>query len=269
MNAIDLHNISVTLKDRQALRNVNLAVARGRMLGLIGPNGAGKTTLLRALLKLVPIQGGSASLQGRSIEDWSAREIARTIAYLPQDHTVHWPLDARRVVELGRIPHLGAWDKPASRDALIVDEMMRQTETERFGHRSITTLSAGERARVMLARILATEAPIVLADEPVAALDPFHQLHVLELLANSAARGGTVIVVLHDLTLASRFCDELCLLDTGECVAQGSPDDVLSESRLAQTYRVGSVRGRHDGQQYVLPWTRESEDRRQRTESED
>ena len=250
---LEAERISVELGQRAVVNQVSLRVAAGQLLALIGPNGAGKTTLLAALAGLRRFRG-EVRLQGRSLATWGRRERARALAYLPQGHIAHWPLTVRRLVELGRLPHLAPWRVPAAADRLAVEAAMQRTDVAELAERAFDTLSGGEQARTMLARVLAVEAPLVLADEPVAALDPYHQLRVMELLRDYADSGAAVVVVLHDLTLAARFCDALLLLHEGALLAQGPADTVLSSAHLAEAYRVVALRGEHENQRYVLPW---------------
>ena len=255
MTLLEAERISVDLGGRTVVKQVSLRAAAGQLLALIGPNGAGKTTLLAALAGLRRFRG-SVRLQGRPLATLGRRERARVLAYLPQGHIAHWPLTVRRLVELGRLPHLAPWRTPVAADRLSVEEAMQRTDIAELAERPFDTLSGGERARVMLARVLAVEAPLVLADEPVAALDPYHQLRVMELLRDYADSGAALVVVLHDLTLAARFCDELLLLREGALVARGPADEVLSAAHLAEAYRVTALRGEHEDRRYVLPWRR-------------
>ena len=252
---LEADRIRVTLDERMVVDGVSLHVAAGQLLALIGPNGAGKTTLLAALAGLRPHQG-TVRLLGHPRDALPGRERARTLAYLPQGHLAHWPLTVRRLVELGRLPHLAPWRAPVAADRLAVTEALQRADLVDLAERPFDTLSGGERARVMLARVLAVEAPLVLADEPVAALDPYHQLRVMELLRDYADGGAALIVVLHDLSLAARFCDELLLLHEGRLLARGPAEQVLSTAHLAEAYRVTALRGAHEGQHYVLPWRR-------------
>ena len=252
---LEAKQISVELGQRTVVNHVSLRVATGQLLALIGPNGAGKTTLLAALAGLRRFRG-EVWLQGRPLAAWGRRARARTLAYLPQGHIAHWPLTVRRLVELGRLPHLAPWHAPTAADRLAVEAAMQRTDVAELAERSFDSLSGGERARTMLARVLAVEAPLVLADEPVAALDPYHQLRVMELLRDYADSGAAVVVVLHDLTLAARFCDALLLLHQGSLLAQGPAAAVLSSAHLAEAYRVAALHGEHEGQRYVLPWRR-------------
>jgi len=151
---------------------------------------------------------------------------------------VQWPLKVQRVVELGRLPHLPWWRSGNNDDTHVIEEAMQNAEVAHLSQRVVTSLSGGERTRVLLARVFATQSTIILADEPVASLDPYHQLHVMELLQQHARNGGAVIVVLHDLTLAARFCDRLLLLHQGKVAASGAVNEVLKPAVLATVYGV-------------------------------
>src|ERR1019366_2579814 len=199
--------LSVTLSGRAVLKNISLALSPGHLVALVGPNGAGKTTLLRALAGLVP-SDGAVHVGGDALSSLPLRERARRFAYLPQGHIVHWPLPAQDIVALGRYPH-GATD-PARltlRDTEAVLRAMQATDVVEFSDRRVTELSGGERSRVALARVLAVEAPVILADEPTASLDPRHQIDVMKSLRAAADKAALVIVVTHDLGLAARFAD--------------------------------------------------------------
>jgi iron complex transport system ATP-binding protein len=161
-----------------------------------------------------------------------------------------------RLVALGRLPHQGPWQAMSDSDRVAIGRAMAATDVGHLAGRVITHLSGGERLRVHLARALATEPEVLLADEPVAALDPYHQLQAMELLRDTAHRGGAVLVVLHDLSLALRYCDRLVLLDGGRMVASGPPAEVLDDTRLAEVYQVTALRGRHEDVPYLLPWRR-------------
>lgn len=240
---LEAQNLTVALGGRAVIEAVDLTVAPGEIVALVGPNGAGKSTLVRALAGLLAPAAGSIRLDGAAAADLGPRERARRLSYLPQEPLLHWPMTVERLVALGRLPHLDAFRRPQPADAAAIEAALAATETAAFRHRPATQLSAGERARVLLARALATTAPLLLADEPVAALDPYHQLHVMELLAGQAAAGRSVVVVLHELTLAVRFCPRVVLLHAGRIVADGRPESVLSDANLAATYGVKAARG--------------------------
>jgi iron complex transport system ATP-binding protein len=232
---------------------VSVELAAGEVLGLIGPNGAGKSTLMRAMLGLVPLDAGSCQLQGRTLAHWSMRERARQMAYLPQNTQSHWPLLVARVIALGRLPHLSYWQRPGSEDREAIARAVQLTEVEDLLDRVVTTLSGGERMRVNLARMLASGAPLLLADEPIASLDPYHQFHVMEIFAEHARSGGSVLVVLHDLNYAARFCDRLLLLDHGKSVVEGAPVEVLQPDILRRVYGIDTRWVESDELSLIVP----------------
>jgi iron complex transport system ATP-binding protein len=248
------HVLRVTLGGRVVLNDVSLSLTRGHLVALVGPNGAGKTTLLRALAGLLPSQG-EVTVGGDKLSSLSLRERARRFAYLPQGHVVHWPLPARDIVALGRIPH-GATDpaRLTPKDAEAVERAMQATEVVEFGDRRVTELSGGERSRVALARVLAVEAPVILADEPTASLDPRYQIDVMTNLRKAADGGVLVIVVTHDLGLAARFADTVLVLSEGRLVAQGSPAEALSEQIMADVFRISAYRAEHQREAVIVPW---------------
>ena len=256
MTLLQATGIRVRLGDNDVLAGVDLGLAPGELIGLIGPNGAGKTTLLRVLARLLAPDTGSIVYDGAPVAEIGRRAFAREVAYLAQNAPLHWPITVRRLVALGRIPRLGPWTRPTDADAAAIDTALEQADIADLAERIVTTLSGGERLRTLLARALATEPHVLLADEPIAALDPYHQLHVMQLLRELAGRGGAVIAVLHDLTLAARFCDRLVLLDGGAVVADGPPDAVLKPVNIETVYRIDAHFGRRGDQAYVVPWTR-------------
>jgi iron complex transport system ATP-binding protein len=250
---LEAQNIAVRFGQAAVLRSVDLAVASEEMVGLIGPNGSGKTTLLRVLANLRAPDGGSVTLDGRDLAAVGERELAKKIAYLAQGGDVHWSMRVEALVGLGRLPHRRAFRDRARSDTAAIERAMNAADIMQLRDRTMAHLSGGERVRVLLARALAVEAALLLADEPVAALDPLHQLRVMELLRD-AARGGTgVIVVLHDLSLAARFCYRLVLIAGGEIVAEGRPADVLTPANLARAYGVDIVCGVSEGLPFYLP----------------
>lgn len=237
-------DVRVSVESRALLDGVDAELHAGEMVGLIGPNGAGKTTLLRVLAKLLDPLGGDVSLDGIPFAQITPAAFARRCAYLAQGAHAHWPLSVERVIALGRLPHLDWRQQLGDNDRNIIDAAMRAAEVFDLRERAVTTLSGGERMRVLLARIFASQPQIILADEPIAALDPYHQLHVMELLrehAHSDNRSRAVIAVLHDLNLAARFCDRLLLMAHGRIVANGSPREVLTAENLRNVYGVNAL----------------------------
>ena len=246
--------LNVELAGRLVLNDVSLALSSGHLVALVGPNGAGKTTLLRALAGLVP-SVGAVEISGAALSSLSLRDRARRFAYLPQGHIVHWPLPARDIVALGRYPH-GATDpaRLTPKDTEAVVRAMQATDVVEFSERSVTELSGGERSRVALARVLAVEAPVILADEPTASLDPRHQFDVMKSLRASADKGVLVIVVTHDLGLAARFADTVLVLSAGRLVSQGTPAEALSEKIMGDVFRISAYRAEYQREAVIVPW---------------
>ena len=242
MNAaiLSAQDVSVRLGDATVVGHASVALHTGEMVVLVGPNGAGKTTLIRALAGLIPAQGHIA-LDGRALDIVPPRERARRIAYLPQGNTFHWPLPVAAIVRLGRTPHGDPFSRPTEADQAAVRRALAATATEVFAERPVTTLSGGERARVALARALATEAAVLLVDEPTVSLDPRHQLVVMGLLRDAARAGGAVLAVVHDLALAARFADRVLIMDRGRLIVDATPGEALSAERIADTFGVDAV----------------------------
>lgn len=228
------------------LDGIGLTVPPGRMLGLVGPNGAGKTTLLRTIAGLNRPSRGRVVLEGRPVHDLRPRVLARRIAYLPQETALAFPFTAYQVTLMGRHPHLGRFAVEGEADHTAAERAMVATGTTHLADRSMATLSGGERQLVLLAKALAQDAPVLLADEPVSALDLRHQLAVLRLLRACADAGRTVLVVLHDLNLAARYCTELALLAGGRVLATGAPAHVLTPEHLGEAYAVRAAVRRDD-----------------------
>ena len=251
---VTARDVNVTLAGRLVLRDISLTLSPGHLVALVGPNGAGKTTLLRALAGLVPASG-VVHVRGDALSSLSLRERARRFAYLPQGHLVHWPLPVRDIVALGRYPH-GATDpaRLTAKDAEAVLRAMQAADVMDFSERRVTELSGGERSRVALARALAVEAPVILADEPVSSLDPRHQLDVMKTLRAVADKGALVIVVTHDLGLAARFADNVLVLSDGRLVSQGAPAEALAEQVMAEVFRISAYRAEFQREAVIVPW---------------
>lgn len=252
-STLSLRNACVDYDARPILKSVSVTFTGGELVGLIGPNGAGKTTLLRACASLAPLSSGDVLLNGTPLSKWDRRALARTVGYLAQEHAVMWPIAAERLVALGRLPHLGPWDTLSDADQAAVEKAMAGTDVLHLTGRPVTALSGGELTRVLLARLLAGSPDVLLADEPVSGLDPAHAMQVLEIFRALAREGHAVVVVLHDLTLAARYCDRLVLMDGGQVVADDAPLEVLTPARLAASYGITADVVNHGNAPLVVP----------------
>ncbi|SDH62738.1 ABC transporter ATP-binding protein [Bosea robiniae] len=252
--AITASRITVSLGGKPILHDVDAQIRPGEVLGLIGPNGAGKTTLLRVLAALLTPDCGGVDYDGASARALGRAALARRIAFLAQGGEAQGALSVEALVGLGRLPHRRPFAEAGEVDRQAVTRALALCDVTGFAARAVGTLSGGERRRVLLARALAVEASYLLADEPLAGLDPQHQLDTLQLLRRISREGTGVVVVLHDLTLAGRFCDRLLLLDHGRRVADGAPADVLDDDRLAQVFGIHALRSSQAGESFLLPW---------------
>ena len=233
---LEVRNLEVQRGGRSCLHPLSFELGAGECMAVLGPNGAGKSTLLRAILALQPHQG-SVRVEGRELARLEASERARLLAYLPQRSLLDAPLSVRSVVAQGRFAHASSARGEASRQG--VEAALRLLDLSPLAERAFTRLSYGEQRRVLLARALATEAPLLLLDEPSAALDLEQSLRLFATLEGFCRRGGSVLVVLHDLNEACRWAQRVLVLHRGQLVAQGAPDAVLHAQTLAEVWQVG------------------------------
>ncbi|WP_227130854.1 heme ABC transporter ATP-binding protein [Halorubellus salinus] len=233
---IRVEDLTVSLGGTHVLDDVSMAVDDGEFVGLVGPNGAGKTTLLRCLSGVLSPDDGVVTVDGDAVGSLGAREASRRIAVVPQDTQLAFDFSVRDVVAMGRTPHRGRFDRASSEDHDVVDRAMDRTEVAQFAEKAITAVSGGERQRVVLARALAQEAPVLLLDEPTASLDVNHQVRTLDLVADLVEDGRTAVAAIHDLSLAARYCDRLVLLADGGVVAAGPPERVLERATVADAF---------------------------------
>ena len=235
---IEAHCLHVSSRDRAIVRDVSFNVGAGQLVGLAGPNGAGKTTLLKAIAGILR-SDGQLTLAGQNASGMAAPERARHIAYLPQTRPLAWDLPAEDVVALGRFSAgAGAYHTMASGERAAVIAAMAKADAGHLAGRSFRSLSGGEQARLHIARLLCSPAPILLLDEPCAALDIAHQLSLMDILRTEAAAGRTIMVVMHDLQLAERFCPRLMVMRDGLLVADGAASAILSPSCLQTVFGV-------------------------------
>lgn len=236
--ALELRGVTLALGGSPVLRGVDLALGEGEVLGLLGRNGSGKTTLVRVATRVLEPDAGEARLGGRLLASYTRRELARTLAVVPQETSVPFAFRTLEVVLMGRAPHLGLLGFESDRDIARAMQAMERVGIAHLADRPVTVLSGGERQLVVLARALAQDASILLLDEPTAFLDLRHRLAVLTLVRELARSGRSAIVVSHDLGLAARFCDRLALLCDGVVLASGPPGEVLVPGALRRAFGI-------------------------------
>lgn len=237
MTALAASRLTASRGSAALISDVTFSAEGGEFIGLAGPNGAGKTTLLRALAGLEIPAGGRAVVDGRDIRALGPRDRARTISYLPQAREVAWAITAEAVAALGRFAY-GSPARLGGEDRAAVTRALGLTGADGFRSRTMPTLSGGEQARVHLARALAAETPVLLADEPTAALDPKHQQAIMGALRARADSGAIVIAALHDLRLAARWCTRLIVMQSGRIAADGAASDVLTPTLVEDVFGV-------------------------------
>jgi iron complex transport system ATP-binding protein len=253
---IDIRNVSFAYDAKSpVLRDVSLSVNTGQAIGLIGPNGSGKSTLLRLVSRGLRPDQGSIQLNGKNISDFKTRDIARCLAMVEQQRTIGFDFTVRDVVAMGRLPHRSRWSSESRTDREAIERAMCWAEVEDLSGRSVRTLSGGEGQRVFLALALAQEPEVLLLDEPTAFLDLRHQLSFLSIVKDRIAAGLTVMLAIHDLTLAAQIADLLAMLGNGLVACEGSPEEVLTMENIRTVFDVDAVVGQHSDPKmlYVLP----------------
>ena len=238
MTKLIANALTVTADQKALVREASLELTQGELIVVLGPNGAGKTSMIRGLLGLETPSAGSAHLDGVAIGQLTPAARAQKVAYLPQIRPLAWPNQVRDIVALGRFSHGAALGRLKPKDADAVDRAIDACDLGHLVDRSADTLSDGELARVHCARALATEAPLLIADEPPAALDPRHQFRILDLIKSFVDGGGGALLVLHDIELAARYATRLIWMKDGQIIADGPPEETLSAERLADVYQI-------------------------------
>jgi iron complex transport system ATP-binding protein len=236
--SLRIDNLTMKLKRQPILQDISAVFELGKITVLLGPNGAGKSTLLRCIAGLIEPTSGSITLQGQPLKNIAVKQRAKMIALLSQSAEIQWNITVRTLVALGRIPHHGWFANDSAADNAAIETAMTATDVAQFADRTIFTLSGGEKARVMLARVLAGTPQWLLADEPLAHLDLAHQLEVLQIFKDSARNGCGVVLVLHDLHQAARVADHIIFLSQGKIVCVGLPNKTLSTENIANIYNV-------------------------------
>jgi len=252
MSTLRFTDIRVMRQQQALLDGISFDVKPGQCVVLLGSNGAGKTTLLRSTLGLIPTASGHITL-GESVDPRTLKPEARArhIAYLPQMRSLAWPISVSAAVALGRYAYTEQRSAYHKSHQQAIERALTSCGLTALAERSTDTLSGGELARVHIARAFATEAPLLLADEPIDALDPLHQWQVMTLIKHYTNRGNSALIALHDISLAARFADHVILLKKGTIIAQGPPSSTLTQETLKQTYGVNTILGEAQGYQSI------------------
>jgi iron complex transport system ATP-binding protein len=251
MTAIDVRGVGVSLDGQRILTDINLSVAPGEVVALVGPNGAGKSTLLAAISGDIAISEGSVEIAAKNLRDYSNLELARERSVLTQDNQLSFPFTVGQVVSMGRNP----WARTVKydEDELAIAEAMVAMDVDQLATRRFTSLSGGEKARVSLARVLAQRTPVVMLDEPTAALDLRHQEDVMRAIRALATAGTAVLVVVHDLSLAAAYADRVAIVARGTVIAVGAPREVLTAERVSSVYGLSVDVSLASGRPVVVP----------------
>lgn len=234
-----LEQVTYRIPNRTLLHPIDLTFEIGKVYGLIGHNGSGKSTLIKLLANQQPCSGGRLTLKQREIQAWGSREFAREVAYLPQHLPAATNLTARELIQMGRYAWNGLFGRNKQQDQQAVEQALALTHTEAFADQLVDTLSGGERSRIWLAMLLAQQSRFLLLDEPLAALDIAHQVEVMQLIQQLTRQLNIgVVIVIHDVNLAARFCDQLIALHSGQLLMQGSPDELMTQDNLDAIYGI-------------------------------
>jgi iron complex transport system ATP-binding protein len=234
---LKLEKVSFSYSGRDVLKEITLTIPAQSLLALIGPNGSGKTTLLRVMSKILRPQGGVVLLEEKPLARFNARDLARRVAVIGSEQSFEFPFSVRDVVAMGRFPHLNRWQRLSRSDWDLVEQALKMTCTDLLGSRSISQLSSGEKQRVLIARAIAQQTPILILDEPSAHLDINHQISIFNLLRFlNREHQKTIVVVLHDLTSAAAFCKSVVLLHQGRIMKIGSPAEVITADLIKKAY---------------------------------
>ncbi len=236
-----IRDLSFSYTQKPVFSHLDLDFEKGLFYGILGPNGCGKTTLLDLMLKNREPESGHITYKGNNISDLSRRNIAREIALVPQDFYINFPFTVREIVMMGRHPYIPRFANPSSEDMDIVNRVMEQMEIEAFSEKYVTNLSGGEKQRVVFARALAQDTPVVIMDEGTSNMDIKHTLQALNIVSNMVKKGGkSVIAAMHDLNLAAAFCDRLIFMKKGRTVITGDTNDVFNEQNIKDIFEVDS-----------------------------
>ena len=235
---IELKNLSIGYGNKSVLQDVNAKINKGEIVGIIGCNGAGKSTLLKTIRGLLPKQSGEILYFGRKLESFSEKELAREVAYLQQNVEVGFGYTGKDIVLAGRYPYMKWWKGESISDEELALKCMEYTGTKELAERPVNEVSGGQKQRILLAKVLAQQTPILFLDEPTTGLDMVYQEEIFRFSKALAKMGKTILMVVHELNLAAKYCSRIILLGEGTVIADGRPDNVFTEKILSKTYNA-------------------------------
>ncbi len=239
MYSIEVKNLKFSYRESLVLKGLSFNIKKGEFVSIIGPNGSGKSTLLKTLNNLYKPNSGDILIEGKNVEDYSKRDLAKIVGFVPQDTTIDYEFTVEDIIMMGRHPYKGRFQKEDKIDYKIVNDVMEMTNTLKFKDSLITEISGGERQRVIIAKALAQNPSIILLDEPTSHLDINHQIELLNLLRTlNKEKGTTIVLVIHDINLAARFSDDIILLNEGEIIGIGNPEDVITAKNIEKAYNL-------------------------------
>lgn len=243
---LDVNNIHFSVDDKKILDGISARFEPGKIHGIIGPNGSGKSTLLKNICRVWEPQSGSILIDGKDYTEIPRKELSTLVTLVPQNTTIGFPISVFDIVSMGRNPHLGRFEGARQKDREIIERALQQTNIYALKDRNINELSGGEGQLAIIARALATEASLVLLDEPTSGLDVKHTLEIVEILYELKEQGKTILVTIHDLNLARKFCDTISILCRGKLFYSGSPEDAFVEENMKQVFEVNVREYKHN-----------------------
>lgn len=256
MYSIEVKNLKFGYKKNLVLKDLSFDIKKGMFLSIVGPNGSGKSTILKLLNNIYYTKSASISIEGKDINSFKKKDLARKMALVPQDTIINYEFTVEEVVLMGRHPYKGRFEREDTNDFEIVEDALKLTDTLYLKNRMITEISGGERQRVLIARAIAQEPSIILLDEPTAHLDINHQVEILNLLQRlNKEKGTTIVLVIHDINLGIRYSDEIIMLNKGEILGRGRPEKVITKDNIALAYnlKVAIDRNKHTNKIYLTP----------------
>jgi len=243
---LEVNNIHFSIDGKKILEGISARFEPGRIHGIIGPNGSGKSTLLKNICRIWEPQSGSIVINGKDYSEIPRKELSTMVTLVPQNTTIGFPISVFDIVSMGRNPHLGRFEGVRKKDREIIERALQQTNISALKDRNINELSGGEGQLAIIARAIATEASLVLLDEPTSELDVKHTLEIIDILYEFKDQGKTILVTIHDLNLARRFCDRITILCRGKLFYSGTPEDAFAEENIKQVFGVNVREYKHN-----------------------